>query len=261
MPSSPGAQPCCSSPSPSLDAALAAPRAPARNQRWSKPSISPGKPWGRGQPTFREPPLGSRGLRHRHGLPCAWIEAGGSHFHFAKGSQGKAPSLPGRDQGSTDERSTGNSMTALRRGGHSRCPTLNGKNCTSPSRVARGSDPARLGGCRCRHRSGTGTAQVPAARRPPGGPARLGNPLLGALGNSPAAEQLAACLPACARSCAMCAEPGSPARTPRSALPPCRPLPSHPLEKKLSELPGMKSRAVVAVKTIQQAGWYILELR
>lgn len=52
------------------------------------------------------------------------------------------------------------------------------------------------------------------------------------------------------------------ARTRRSAFPPRRPVPPHPLEKKkLSALPGMKSRAVVAVKTIQQAGWYILELR
>uniref|UniRef100_A0A8C3UQ50 Uncharacterized protein n=1 Tax=Catharus ustulatus TaxID=91951 RepID=A0A8C3UQ50_CATUS len=50
----------------------------------------------------------------------------------------------------------------------------------------------------------------------------------------------------------MCAEPGSPARTPRSALPPRQPLPSHPLEKKLPQLPGMKSRAVVAGTAL---GW------
>lgn len=122
-------------------------------------------------------------------------------------------------------------------------------------RLPEGTDPAQLGGCcgisasphcRCRHRSGAHLGVQQGS---------------GAPHWEHWTEQLAASLPACARSCAMCAEPGSPARRARSALPPCEPLPSHPLEIKLSALPGMKSRAVVAVKTIQQAGWYILELR
>lgn len=85
------------------------------------------------------------------------------------------------------------------------------------------------------------------------------SPSLGALGNPPLqSNSLPACMCAFVRNVRGARVPG--AQTPLGS-PTCEPLPSHPLEKKLSALPGMKSRAVVAVKTIQQAGWYILELR
>lgn len=108
--------------------------------------------------------------------------------------------------------------------------------------------------------AGAGTAQVPAARCPPGGVQHGSrSPSLGALGNPPLqSNSLPACMCAFVRNVRGARVPG--AQTPLGS-PTCEPLPSHPLEKKLSELPGMKSRAVVAVKTIQQAGWYILELR
>lgn len=128
-------------------------------------------------------------------------------------------------------------------------------------RLPEGTDPAQPGSCcriparphcRCRHSSGA----HPGVQQGSGAPhwEHWAIPRCRAT----------RCLPAClhVRVGAQCARsPGPPARRARSALPPCQPLPSHPPEKKLSALPGMKSRAVVAVKTIQQAGWYILELR
>lgn len=65
--------------------------------------------------------------------------------------------------------------------------------------------------------AGAGTAQVPAARCPPGGPARLSEPLTGSTGQSPAAEQLAACPHVRVR--AQCARSPGPRRADPARLP------------------------------------------
>lgn len=79
-------------------------------------------------------------------------------------------------------------------------------------RLPEGTDPAQLGGCRCRHRSGTG-GSVPTW----GGPARLSEPLTGSTGQSAAAEQLAACLHVRVR--AQCARSPGPRRADPARLP------------------------------------------
>lgn len=74
---------------------------------------------------------------------------------------------------------------------------------------------------------------------------------------SPDAEQLAA---ACSQAL-RASSPGPPSTHHHLSILCIAPLSAPGGESFPHCLPGMKSRAVVAVKTIQQAGWYILELR
>lgn len=193
----------------------------------------------RGQPLFREPPPRLLEVAAPPPQPPRLPPSGGS-VSLCKRERGAGTlSEFAWQEGGKRGRGGAPGITRQpgREGGHGRCPTLKGKKLRRPIIYSQRLPEGTVGLCRT-PLAGSARSAIPCCRA-------------------------TRCLPACVRSCAMCMKSGSPTRAHAARLShpagPCHPIPWR--KKKLSALPGMKSRAVVAVKTIQQAGWYILELR